>query len=223
VSAVIRTWASVAIMAFVLLACTSLPVAASKPYTCSYTLEATSAADDPSTGYIEARPGMAITIEAYASGTYSGPISITLPSFNVNLKYELKHDGKIIDTQKDSYPISSMRVKPGMTYSQTGSRSYTLPADLAPGDYTLECTADVSILGIGKTEHASFPIKVLGEPSSNAPASHTDESSTISTTWAVPITYPSPTPANTSQDQVWQGLSPIGMLKFIPDGPLQII
>jgi hypothetical protein len=223
VSVVTRPWAIVTIIALVILAFTSLPVVASKPYTCSYTLKAASPVDDPSTGYIEARPGMAITIEADVSGTYSGPISITIPSFNVNLKYELKHDGNIIDTKDDSYTVSSMRVKPGMTYSQTGSRSYMLPSDLAPGDYTLECTADVSILGIGKTEHASFPIKVLGEPSSNAPASQTDESSTTSTTWSVPITYPSLTPANTSQDQVWQGFSPLGMLKFIPDGPRQII
>ena len=100
-SIVIRPWISVAVIALVFLACSSLPVGANKPYTCSYTLKATSPADDPTTGVIEASPGMPITIEASVSGTYSGPISVTLPSFNVNLEYKLKHDGIVIDAKKE--------------------------------------------------------------------------------------------------------------------------
>ncbi len=164
------------------LACSPFYACAAKPYTGSYTLSATSPADDYSTGAIEARPGMAIAIRADATGTYSGPIALTLPDINVNLIYELRHDGAVVDTKRDNYPISSMRVEPGKTYSQKGSRSYTLPSDLAPGDYILDCTADVSVFGIGRTEHASFPVKVLADPAPGVLSSpgHADAAETPS-------------------------------------------
>jgi hypothetical protein len=221
---------SIIIVASVFLACLSLPAYASKPYTGSYTLEASSPVDDPSTSSIEARPGMAIAIEASVSGTYSGPISITLPSFNVNLEYELKHNGIIIDTKKDSYPVNSIRVEPGRTYSQTGSKSYTLPSDLAPGDYTLDCTADVSVFGIGRTEHASFPIKVLGGSPSNTPASdpntfspantvNNNTSSSSSNGYIEGVGSSSKTP----QDLSGLSLDPIGILKLVLDSLQHII
>jgi len=162
----LRPWVNIAILASVLVLCLSLPAYASKPYTCEYTLAATSPVDDPSTGAVEASPGMDIALEATVYGTYSGPISFTLPAFDVSLDYDLKQDGISVDAKQDSYPVSSMRVAPGKTYTQTGGDTYALPQGLAPGDYTLDCAAGVSVLGIGKTERASFPIKVVAGPSS---------------------------------------------------------
>jgi hypothetical protein len=156
-----RPSTSVTLVLIALIACVAIPANAGQPYTASYSISASSPIDDSSTKAIEAQPGMPITITATASGTYDGKIPVPLPSFTVSLQYDLKRGNNVIDTKKDSYGINGMFVKPGKTYSQTASKSYTLPSDLQPGDYTLYCTAVASVLGISRTEHASFTIKIV--------------------------------------------------------------
>ncbi len=229
---VLRSRIRTTIIALVILACFLLPAYAYQPYTCSYTLKASSPIDDPSTSPIEASPGSAIDLKATVTGTYSGPISLTLPAFDVNLGYDLKHDGVSIDSKRDSYPVNSMKVDPGRTYSQTGGKAYVLPSGIAPGDYTLDCTAEISLLGIGKTERASFLIKI-GAPArastgagSITPASenalNTDGMDPSASSPNDPIKGTGSSP-EASQGPPGLNLDPIGILQLVIDGLRQIL
>lgn len=125
-----------------------------------YTLSATSPSDDPSTKAVEVRQGESITVNAVATVTNKGMIIIT-PPLTVTTTLHLKNGADEVATATEPHNFGPVTLGTNETYTGTGSGSIVVPADAAPGAYTLVADAAVDAFGYHKEAHQTFDVRVM--------------------------------------------------------------
>ena len=161
VLAMLKSKITIIMVLFLLLVFSSISAYASY-YSGYYTFSASSPISGPSASEVTVNPGMTVNLEATSHINYTGPVSVSIAPFNVNVKYMLEQGETVIDAQTDTIHVNSMNLNPQGTYSFTGQSKYVVPSSVEPGTYTLDCFATATV-----TASIIIPVETVTQSYSN--------------------------------------------------------